>query len=99
MCAPGKLPRKAFSETPDAYLYKQRGKGPSFVCRWRTGNLQGDSSRSGGHRILSSQLSLRMEFAVKSSSIGDPDCSANDLKRVSLASQENSSQDCPKVNS
>jgi hypothetical protein len=40
-----------------------------------------------------------MEFAVDSPAIGDPDCSSIDPKRVSLASEEYSSQDCLKENS
>src|SRR6266851_6015005 len=55
---------------------------------WAT-DMLGDSSCSGSRPILSSQLSLGMEYAVTSSCIGDPDCRANDLKKVSLASQEN----------
>jgi hypothetical protein len=90
--------------------YKRLEKGwPSFVSlcvggAWAT-DMLGDSSCSGSRPILSSQLSLGMEYAVTSTCIGDPDCRAsdlkraNDLKKVSLASQENSSQDCPKANS
>jgi hypothetical protein len=44
-------------------------------------------------------LSLGMEFAVDRSAINDPDCNPTDPKTVSMASQEDSSQDCPKENS
>jgi hypothetical protein len=47
---------------------------------WAT-DMLGDSSCSGSRPILSSQLSLGMEYVVTSSCIGDPDCRANDLKR------------------
>jgi hypothetical protein len=99
MCAPGKLPRKTFSETPHAYLLYNDGEADHSFYRCNIGNQPGDSSWSGGHRILAGQLSLRMEFAVDRSAIGDPDCGSIDPKRVSLASQEYSSQDCLKENS
>lgn len=62
------------------------------VGRARAASVPGDGSWSGSHRILSGQLSLGMEFEVNSSGSGDPDCNATDLKKVSLAYQENSSQ-------
>jgi hypothetical protein len=77
---------------------KWRGRRPSFVCRW-TCTLPGGSSCSGSRWILSSQLSLGTEFGVDSSAIDDPDCSSTDPNKVSMASQEDSSQDCPKENS
>src|SRR5256885_12993037 len=49
--------------------------------------LPGDSSCRSFRRILSSQLSLGMEFAVDRSAINDPDCNPTDPKTVSMASQ------------
>src|SRR2546427_12276228 len=79
---------------PESCLEKPLSVGEARVTR-----LPGDSSCRSFRRILSSQLSLGMEFAVDRSAINDPDCNPTDPKTVSMASQEDSSQDCPKENS